>query len=752
MDDDDELARIIVAQSCPHCGASMIDCDACPSCGRAWSADDDADEEEGSFEVRLTFSVESCPDCELPGPAGACTRCGAEVPVGEPGDAEQRRHATFAPLAERAAAIVRRLDDLPDGHVPITTRQFARVLTDADIFSIIERVIGSINEIGAKRVDDALAESAEAPAEFEALLADAELLGETALRVAWFAPVGPSDEVRTQLIAVAKLAAEIGRDALRILAAESWADAEVAMQSLQRGFVSTAVFSRFSAALADVDLDDADDIDTRIGLVLGRPGAYTNESGAIDVGLLFGAGGGTQDGLAFLGDAAGAYFGHLLRRSDHGSFEQLGLLLNAVTLASVERPVPAHTTAALSRELLDGGLATHDARARAAIERYAADGGRVFDAAMRAQREVRLLLTAELDGPEDVVVGLVSAYRRVSEGPFRAAARLLDDLHHLAVDEAKAAKRGTTVGALARRLSDRDDELSGLVANATDHKLRNAEAHEDFRVDPETLDVVFGDRRLTIQELGDAIERLTSTTAAIEAAVMTFALDEDLASTVTAWMAGGDRPAAIRLVVAAAAGALGFQVTQVDVGTRTRVLLDGTTPTREKALSIMVSVAGFVPQADVLVVEAGGRVVTADAAPFRRWLEAPEAVKDLILLECQASEAIHAGADERDVYRRVLRLRTVLVFSDAAARLKERNTLAERRRVFERLRFVTASARAAPAEVRESESALIGVLRRAEAQARRSTQTSTGQHRIVSALEPIAEFIDNMSVEPFLEN
>jgi hypothetical protein len=282
--------------------------------------------------------------------------------------------------------------------------------------------------------------------------------------------------------------------------------------------------------------------------------------------------------------------------------------------------------------------------------------------------------------------------------------------------------------------------------------LRNAEAHEDFRVDSETLDVVFGDRRLSIEELGDAIERLTSTTAAIEAAVMTFALDEDLASTVTAWMAGGDRPAAIRLVVAAAAGALGFQVTQVDVGTRTRVLLDGTTPTREKALSIMVSVAGFVPQADVLVVEAGGRVVTADAAPFRRWLEGPEAVKDLILLECQASEAIHAGADERDVYRRVLRLRTVLVFSDAAARLKEGNTLAERRRVFERLRFVTASARAAPAEVRESESALIGVLRRAEAQARRSTQTSTGQHRIVSALEPIADFIDNMSVEPFLGN
>jgi hypothetical protein len=100
----------------------------------------------------------------------------------------------------------------------------------------------------------------------------------------------------------------------------------------------------------------------------------------------------------------------------------------------------------------------------------------------------------------------------------------------------------------------------------------------------------------------------------------------------------------------------------------------------------------------------------------------------------------------------VLRLRTVLIFSDAAARLQASNTLAERRRVFERLRFVTAAARAAPVEIRESESALIGVLRRAEAQARRSTQTSTGQHRIVSALEPIAEFIDNMSVEPFLQN
>src|SRR4051794_36392401 len=172
---------------------------------------------------------------------------------------------------------------------------------------------------------------------------------------------------------------------------------------------------------------------------------------------------------------------------------------------------------------------------------------------MRSKRHIARLALAEPSVVE-LVEAIVAQYRRASETQYRSAARLVLALHAV-VDGDAAPEANPRLGAIADALAGRRDPVSIAMGVVPDRRLRNAEAHEDFYVDPETVAVILDGVAIDADELDTMLERLYGVVAAVEAAIMCHRIDEDLHFAVPAWVASGSQPDAVRIIISSLAAA-----------------------------------------------------------------------------------------------------------------------------------------------------------------------------------------------------
>jgi hypothetical protein len=129
---------------------------------------------------------------------------------------------------------------------------------------------------------------------------------------------------------------------------------------------------------------------------------------------------------------------------------------------------------------------------------------------MRVRRQVRLLGTGEVESPIEIVESAMEAYRRFAEEHFRAAIRCV-----LAARAAHAGSESPSVslllGDIEGMLSGWRSELGASLPGVIERHLRNAEAHEEYYVDPETFEVVLSDgARMTSDQLAERTEDLAA--------------------------------------------------------------------------------------------------------------------------------------------------------------------------------------------------------------------------------------------------
>lgn len=103
------------------------------------------------------------------------------------------------------------------------------------------------------------------------------------------------------------------------------------------------------------------DIDARIALVIGKEGPYTDEFGFIHPGRVFGAFAEEEHSYRRLAEKARSYFVHLLPAEIPDAGAAL-LILPAVTIASLDRPLLAHRCARETAQLLAAAAAADASR------------------------------------------------------------------------------------------------------------------------------------------------------------------------------------------------------------------------------------------------------------------------------------------------------------------------------------------------------------------------------------------------------
>lgn len=620
---------------------------ACPRCRT------DRDSAEGTaLTIPLTFAAAVCDNCRSTGPGGSCSSCGSAVALPEPNDATRARVAALAPLRARARALADSFDHFPQAHIPVTTQQAIAVVVDAELSRRAAALIEFAHRVGDLDLKTPRAIGSSTRRQVIETLDEVERVRDEARRLAAFRPPDEIEELAPAVARVAGCGARVVAAVIEVISAETLADAQNAAGELQASLTAPRELDRITELLALApNVVGREDIDARASLALGMEGQYTDELGMTDPVKIFAAASNQSLPMTALAHGAGGYLTHLLDTPPAELPDGAAVLaLCAVQLAVVDRPFGPHRLAELVRDLLRRAAARAPDELAQALSRYDEQQGRAFAAASRAIRAMRLLALGRIDEPVDVVASVLSIYRRLAEGPFRESMRL--------VLAARAAAEGRDAPDESLLLGDIDglldgwhEELGESLRGAVDRDLRNAEAHEQFRIDPQSLEIVTDERRVAPESLNQALGRLTSTLAALEAATLCHRLDSRDALRTPEWLIRGDHPDALAMILQMVAGAQGIEIVSIsgDQGQLTLVLDGPAARDAQRARVVLVSALPLVPKTDELRAMAANRLVTAiSSQAVRAWQQADSAEEDLALIELLFDSRVRAGtsADE----------------------------------------------------------------------------------------------------------
>jgi hypothetical protein len=202
--------------------------------------------------------------------------------------------------------------------------------------------------------------------------------------------------------------------------------------------------------------------------------------------------------------------------------------------------------------------------------------------------------------------------------------------------------------------------------------LRNAEAHEEYRVDQDTLEIVYGERRMTLSELEEGAETLTGALASIEAAVACYGVDVGRVPK-PRWLEGGEHPRLVELLLRTICAALGVNVSGAALQSSLLVvvLASDPAPTAHQARTVLFAARPLTPGVAKLEAYVGDHLVAAfDGATIDRWSGAPERERDMVLLEALYECVVRCGRDRDATLADALAtsIRLVINVDDAAVR------------------------------------------------------------------------------------
>jgi hypothetical protein len=636
---------------CDACGAeNETSGETCDTCGAA-APDDDG---PTKFRLSLIFASEDCPACGATGAASPCQKCGSEIPAPEPNAATKARMSALAPLEARARTLVASFDDIPDPHITVTPSQLAAAIVDARVPGRTLELIAFARSVDDLDLEDPAAIGGETRRRLAAVLDEVEQLRDFSRLLAEFEAAEEVAELPALVGSLGRGGAVIIEKVLSALVTETPAAAAAAARELQAALGSPAGANEITALLAALpELDAPDDVNARVATVTGRKGTYTDELGLPSPELIFAAPPGENTSFAALALGARRYMSHLLDTPEEVSDAQAMLILPAVQLALLDRPFEHHRRAELVRGLLRDAAAKDPTGLEAVLSAYEDHAGLAFETAMRVRRQILLLATGEVLSPIDFVESSVEMYRQLAESHFRAAVRCV--LAARAVLTGKnPPPESPLLGDIEKRLTGWHDELGRSLDGVIERHLRNGEAHQDYRVDPATLEIVLQNgSRLTVDDVAKLTEDLGGAVAAIEAAVSCHTINTGR-TPAPHWLAAGESPRLVELVARMVAAGLGITIENftTENGTVTVIVPEGSEIGQWKARTVLAAARPLAPSASMFETYKGGRLMAAfNSEVFDRWSAAPEDVQPLVMIEMLYESSVRCGANEADTLR-----------------------------------------------------------------------------------------------------
>jgi hypothetical protein len=571
----------------------------------------------------------------------------------EPNIETRARVKALRPLLSKADELVSSFEEFPDPHIAVTAAQAASLVADARLFDRALELVGLAGRISEFNLRDPAVIGGETRPRLEQLLDEVASVRDEAKLLAAFRPQGSLEELPRAVTTLVSRAARVVVATIDAISSETIDDCRAACDRLQDALDLGAEPNRVAELLDSIPaVDLADDLDRRASLALGVDAKYTDDLGLLDPVRIFAAPEDASQRFITLARGAGHYLSHLLETPvAHLPAGASVLAVFAVQLAMLDRPFEPHRQAELARELLGSASTAAPDAMRDALALYDAKQGRVFAAAERARRELRELQLGYSDDPLAAVESGLSAYKRISESSYREQMRLLIAAWQANIDRALPAE-SLLLGEIDSYLDGWPDEIGALFRKAADRDLRNAIAHEDYEVDPDSLQIITPQGPLTPDDLADAFRRLMGTIAALDAAIFCLRIDRSDEFEPPDWLISRDNSPARTMLLQMVAGGFGLELTD-PVREADQVLtleIDGACGHGFQAVGALLAAASKLSSTAQVIraTEMGEQVAAVSRAALEAWNSADPIEQDLAVIEVNFDAALHGDVNPAD--------------------------------------------------------------------------------------------------------
>jgi hypothetical protein len=614
------------------------------------AASESTTDEESPFSIELAFLAECCSKCGEPREPGLCPKCNIEVGASEEvAEIAKARRQALEPADRRLRQLIERFGNLPEGNIVVSNDQFATAVSDAEIFVQIAAMTGIGYELEAVDVNDRATVGGTLRKKMADRVARVEALLDACEDLALFDPHGPAKKLRAVAAVSGRYGAELTRSFVAMLVAETIPAVRVAEAEAQRLIDNVPYADRIEGLAEEMQAWIVPDIDARAALVLDRPGPYSDENGFLDVGAVFGAFANEEKPFEELARCARRYFSHLIgagpvREVAIESF----LVLPAIGLATLDRPLAAHRIARSTYELLEAASEAEPEQVQQLVDRTVAEGQLVFEALEQIRRGFQLLAAGQAAGVADdgaILKTVMEAYKELAETSFRTYGWLVVDLDR--IKRGVAPSQGSDppmIGSLSQQLEASKELAASRLAACSDNALRNACGHSEYRWDVATEEVhdMRTDQRWSVAELEASVAAMGGAVAGADAGYSCF-LAAGLAEIRTPrWAQNGGGAAMASVVAAANFSAYGFHMVEVQDQGLTVIIEDGSEIDKMSLMSTLGGMTLFAgPEDAVRVLGTSGNVLLeVEAEAFREASAAPPRFKDLAILAPYLSNAM----------------------------------------------------------------------------------------------------------------
>jgi hypothetical protein len=568
----------------------------------------------------------------------------------EVGEEAEARQKALGPMLEEARQLQIRLNEPLAATVPVTNDQFAACAQDAEVTSQVLAVLQSCNQLARLDMDDPKEIGGTVRIAITEELSRLERLVGTAEELARLRTKGPAAELQTSMSEAAAMGVAVVLHLLEALTATDYAGVESASAALQVAFDSYKAPD--SELFERIEQWAEPDIDSRLSLVLSKPGPFTDEWGFVDAGKVFGSFAGEERLFGEAEECAKGYFSHLLPESDIAPGEGVMLVFAAITLGVLDRPLLAHRCSRQEFELMRDAQAADAEKFHRVINRIGAEAPRLFAAGTRIEKGFRLLALAatveEID-EQTAIREVMSAYRELAEGALRAHGRAVLDFAAIASGEKPdEAEQAPPLAELKDRLAASDSELAQAMAAGADPDLRNASAHSQYRWDSKRKEVVDTDtgKRWSVPDLETLTEALIGSVLGADAGFCCFVIGHHLGEKLAAPFKVGDIPQLVELLAQALFAAGGSGEVKVSDGGATISLGHIDRGDLSKPMTALGGISALAPQIEAFQVfdaESGELLLDVPATALVAANDASFETKDLMIITAFYESGLRRG-------------------------------------------------------------------------------------------------------------
>ncbi len=580
--------------------------------------------------------------------------------------AEELRARALGRLLDDLAALRARLTEPGRPHLRVGADQYATVLQDMDVLSMISDLATVHREISGYDLADSAEVGGPLRQRLVRAVADARRLVDAVEEVSWFAPPEEVAEVRQHVIDAGTQALDLLSALVGMLCAPTPEAARAQQETLDATLCNSRIGENFSGLVDRYPALGSVDTNARIARAFSlSPGEFVDEDGIASTERILAAFASEPEPLLALSQRAGEYLGHLLPADTTLGPGAAGLMLPAIMLAGLDRPLRAHR---IAREL--AGVASraydNDSSGFAGLVTRNLDAmPNALAAGQRVLRDIRYIEAGHAVDDDDVASRLITSYRRISEASYRPSAWLALNIMLMAAGTSPSGGDAPMLAELQDRLSGQG-LVGGEIATACDRALRNAEAHEQYGVD-DTGEFIVDHKlghRWRVDNLEIAFDQLVGAIYAVEAAIGALLIRDDVEIPIPEWLSHPQVAEMQRGLLRLTLAARGLTVTEF---TDDEILVEQEGElTYERCLTGLVMQSRFTDR-DPLRIRSTttGEVFEVDQWAVQEAIDAPPGVADLAAVIPMFSSFLRGGAEPAGAHAACLWLQAAALANGA---------------------------------------------------------------------------------------